>query len=306
MSKNRKSPSKVAEATRRPTGKSLGGVPAVNLLLDPKLDSTGSPPLVVLEQVGRRSVISASGVIILSAKNMEVEWVRAVIQRPQRGIPAKVIKKAPNALLLPVPGDPTQILYQFVDDRPNTQDCRIKGASLGLENRLLVYAKIRQKGAAKQFLAQTCLQFEGVDPRGNPVGPVPTIKEHTVSIPRGMIGGWLQKYRTAGGSLDECRGTATLPTPGIKEVAAYIYRDQNSAKGPGDPPAGAKTIVYSSLMSEYKFKWDYYDGVYVDNRVPGVSAGPGNFLVVWAKFDGDPKWYRAMNTQNGLQFEGIS
>lgn len=305
MSKARGLSSRKAKTRVEPVRQSLVGVPVVNLLLDPKVDTFGSPPTVVLEEVGRNRVVSASGVIVLDTRSMEVEWVRAVIQRSQRAIPAKLPKKGAEALLLPNPGDPTQILYQFVDDSLNTRDCRIKGAIEGLDNRLLVYAKIRRKGSAKQFLSQTCLQFEAIGPRGNPVQPGVFIKEHTVSFPRGKMGGVLQKAKSATlGLLESCIGAATLPTAGIREVAAFIYPDQNSANGPGDPPAGAKRIAYKSLMSDYKFKQDLYDGVYTDNRVPGVRSGQGNFLVVWAKFDGDANWYRALNTQNGLQFFG--
>lgn len=307
MSKKRSKTTRVAATTRRPTGETLQGAAAVNLLLDPKLDPNGLPPLVVLEQVGRRSVISASGVVILASEDMQVEWVRAVVQRSQRTIPARLLKKAPSALLLPVPGDPTQILYQFVDDRPNTDDFRIKGAIPGHDNRLLVYAKIRRRGIARQFIAQTCLQFEGGEPRKNDIGSETLLKEHTVSIPRGKMNGVVQKYKSSqSGYLDECRGTATIPSAGIREAAAFIFPDQTAANAPGDPPPGATTVQYKSLMAEYKFKLDYYDGVWQDKRVRGVTQGATNFLVVWAKFDGDPNWYRAINTINGLQFEGIT
>jgi hypothetical protein len=285
---------------------SLEGVTAVNALLDPKLDLGGLPPVVALEQVGRKSLISAAGVLILSSEKLEVVWVRAVVQRVNQAISKSLTKKLPEALLIPNPSDPRQLAYQFIDDSQNTQvDCRIRGARLGLDNRLVVYAKIRHRGLAKQFLAQTCLQFQGLDLRGSGIAPVAPLREHTVSVPRPKMGGLLQKYRQAGQKLDACYGTATLPTAGIKEVAAYIYQDETSANAAIDPPNGAIKIVFKSLQSEYKFKQDYYDGVLQDYRIPGVNLGPGNFLVVWAKFDGSENWVKAQDPQKSRQFEGI-
>jgi len=293
--------------TGRPksAGMSLGGMTAINILLDPKLDVGAAPPLVALEQVGRKSLISASGVLILSSPDLEVIWVRAVVQRVNRGIPKSLTKKTPEALLIPTPGDPTQVVYQFVDDRPNSPDRRIRGGRLGLDNRLVVYAKIRHRGLAKQFIAQTCLQFQGLDPRGSGVVLYNLVREHTVSVPRPKMSGIYQKYKLAGQKLEFCHGTATLPTAGIKEVAAYIYPDEATANASVDPPANALTITFKSLQSEYKFKEAFYDGVWKDNRIPGVSPGVGNYLVVWAKFDGSPAWIKAKDPQKSRQFEGI-
>ncbi len=295
-----------SKSNSRPSaGMSLEGMTAINILLDPKLDVGATPPLVALDQEGRKSLISASGVLILSSPDLEVVWVRAVVQRVNRAIPKSLSKKTPDALLIPTPGNPTQVVYQFVDDRPNSTDRRIRGSRLGLDNRLVVYAKIRRRGLAKQFIAQTCLQFQGLDPRGGGIAPDNLVREHTVSVPRPKMGGTIQKYRLAGQKLEACFGTATLPTAGIKEVAAYIYPDEATANAAVDPPATALTITFRSLQSEYKFTEAFYDGVWKNNRIPGVSLGDTNYLVVWARFDGSSAWIKAKDPQKSRQFEGI-